>query len=640
MINTGRAPEGPEMEDSPRRVSAPSEEPDGVVGPNWGEPVTTDHLATMIRDNVQRLASRPAMRYQDGAGWRPVSYTELGEKIRSTANALVESGVQPGDMVGIFSPNRPEWTIADFAILSAGAVSVPIYATNTAKQAEYIVADADLSVIFVGDQAQYDKVVAFRSRTPGLKRIVVFDEKATLAGEDCRTFADFLATGAASSRDEEVDARIAAGSPDDLATLIYTSGTTGDPKGAVLTHANFFHQVRALDDRFDIGPGDTSLCFLPLSHAYERVWSIYVFAKGAENCYVLDPSRVVQAMAEVRPSTMVSIPRLYEKIYATVLDRVERGSAPRAKLFGWSIGVGGRYQRRRTAGESINPLLRVEHAVADRLVLAKVRDVVGGEKKVFAAGGAPLSKDIEEFFFATGILICQGYGLTETAALVTCNYPGGFKFGTVGKPVLGTDLRIAADGEIQVRGGNIMSGYYGRPDDTAAAFEDGWFKTGDQGMVDADGFVVITDRLKDIIITSQGKNIAPQHVESALGSDPYIEQLIVIGDRRAYLSALIEPDFAMLERYADEHGIPQTSRADLVVQPQIRALFDSRIAELSRELANYERVKRYTLVPREFTRENGELTPTLKLKRRVIEQEYADVIEAMYGATRQAPAAR
>ncbi len=594
--------------------------------------MTTDHLAAMIRDNALRCASRPAMRYQDGSSWRSITYAELGEQIRSVAKALIQSGVQAGDMVGIFSPNRPEWTIADFAILSVGAVSVPIYPTNTVKQARYVVNDAGISVIFVGEQAQHDKVLAFRSETLQLKSIIAFDTATTLSEDHSEHFADLLARGAASTRDEELTARIDAGVSSDVATLIYTSGTTGDPKGAVLIHANFFHQVRALDERFNVGPGDNSLCFLPLSHAYERAWSFYVFAKGAENCYLADPRRVVEAMAEVRPSIMVSVPRLYEKIYATVLDRVERGSAIKAKLFHWATGVGGRCQHRRTSGGSISPVLRAEHALADRLVLSKVRDVVGGEKKVFAAGGAPLSKDIEEFFFSAGVLICQGYGLTETTALATCNHPGAFRFGTVGKPVLGTDIRIANDGEIHIRGGNVMIGYHGKPGETAAAFQDGWFRTGDQGAFDDDGFLQITDRIKDIIITSQGKNVSPQRIESLLASDPYIEQLIVIGDRRTYLTALIEPVFPILERHADEHGIPYTSRADLVAHPLVMALYESRIRDLSRELANYEQVKRYTLVAKEFTQEGGQLTPSLKLKRKVIELEYAAVIDAMYDA--------
>ena len=303
--------------------------------------VMTDHLAAMIGESARRFGAAPAMRYEDGDTWKSLSYAVLFDQVRSAAKALLEAGVEAGDRVGIFSPNRPEWSIADFAILSVGAVSVPIYATNTAKQAQYVVADAGVSVIFVGDQVHYDKLRASLSVGSILTHIVVFDERVQVTGAGSESFAAFMARGSASTRDDELEARLRAAKPTDTATLIYTSGTTGDPKGAILTHANFFHQVRALDERFGVGPGDTSLCFLPLSHVYERAWSFYVYAKGAENCYLLDPRRVADAMVEVRPSLMVSVPRLYEKVYATVLDRVERGSAVKAALFRWAVGVGG-----------------------------------------------------------------------------------------------------------------------------------------------------------------------------------------------------------------------------------------------------------------------------------------------------------
>ena len=595
--------------------------------------MTTDQIAVAIRRTAHRFPTRPALRFRDHNGWRSMSYTQLDHRVRCAARALVDWGVQAGDRVGIFAPNGPEWTIADLAVLSVGAVTVPLYATITGKQAEYVVNDAGISLLFVGDQRQYDKVVGSMAATPTLRHVVVFDKDTSIADGAAEHFTDLMARGAGSASDAEVDARSAAVRPDDLATLIYTSGTTGAPKGAALTQANFLHQFEALDERFNVGPGDVSLCFLPLSHVYERAWTFYVLKSGAENCYLTDPKVVVEAMAEVRPTVMVSVPRLYEKIYATVVDRVERGSAAKAKLFHWAVGVGGRYQSLVFAAEQVAPMLRAQHAVADRLVLSKVRDVVGGNKKVLAAGGAPLRKDIEEFFFAAGLLICQGYGLTETTAMLTCNYPRAFRFGSVGTPVLGTELRIAPTGEIQVRGGNVMTGYFGKPEETAAAFEDGWFKTGDVGRIDADGFVFVTDRIKDLIITSQGKNVAPQPLEALLSSDPYIEQVVIVGDRRKYLSALIEPAFPILERYAAEAEIAYDSRAELVALPEIRALYDSRLIELSRELAGFERVKRFTLMPAEFTQESGELTPTMKLKRRVIEQKFAAEIDAMYDDT-------
>ncbi|MEI6624617.1 MAG: AMP-binding protein, partial [Actinomycetes bacterium] len=328
----------------------------------------TDHLAIMIDDNAKRFAAQPAMRVKVGESWRTISYAELGRRIDSVAKSLVDYGVKSGDMVAIFSPNCPEWTIADFAIMRAGAVSVPIYATSTAKQAEYVLTDADVSLVFVGDQAQYDKILSCPPDPARTLRVVAFDDDTALTGGDSVHLRDFEAAGAASSNGAEVQERMAAARPEDVATLVYTSGTTGQPKGAVITHANVFHQIHALDDRFNVGPGDSSLCFLPLSHAYERGWSFYIFATGAQNCYLQDPRRIAETMIEVRPSTMVSVPRLFEKIHATVVDRVDRGPAVKARLFEWAIDVGGKYQHQRYADESIGPILRAQHAVADRLV--------------------------------------------------------------------------------------------------------------------------------------------------------------------------------------------------------------------------------------------------------------------------------
>ncbi|CAN5822751.1 long-chain fatty acid--CoA ligase [soil metagenome] len=587
-----------------------------------------DHLAFMIRESVRAHGAKIAMRYKDGAAWRSISYAELGARIQAVAKALVESGIREGDMVGIYSQNAPEWTVADFGILSARAVSVPIYATNNAGQAEYIANDAGLKLVFVDGQDRYDKVMSFVGGGP--RSVVVFDRATKLSGEGSQYFDDFIRMGAASTRDAEVEKGLESAAAADVATVIYTSGTTGDPKGAMLTHQNFFHQFRALDDRFDVGEADRSLCFLPLSHVYERAWSFYVFRCGAQNNYLADPKNVVTCMPEVRPTAMVSVPRLYEKICATVKDRIGKGSGPRRALFRWAMDIGKKYEARKKERRPIGTLLAVRHRVADALVLSKIRDIVGGEKNFFSAGGAPLSQEIEEFFFAAGLLICQGYGLTETSPMVACNAPGAFKFGTVGRPILGCEVKIAPSGEILVRGGNVMKGYYKKPAATAEAFEDGWFKTGDVGAIDQDGFLQITDRIKDLIVTSQGKKVAPQHVESLFGSDPYVEHLAVLGDRRTYVTALIVPAFAILEQHARENGIPFASRQELVARKEIVALYEQHILEVGKSLAGFEQIKRFTLLPNEFSQEGGELTPTQKIKRRFVEQKYRAVIDAMY----------
>jgi long-chain acyl-CoA synthetase len=588
------------------------------------------HLALMIRSSVERYGDKIAMRSRESGDWEDITYNALGERIRLIAKALLEYKVDEGDMVGIFSQNRPEWAMADFGILTVKGVSVPIYATNTAKQAEYIVNDAQIKTIFVGDQIQYDKVKTFRDSSPSLRNIIVFDDAVALKGDDSIHFKDFLKLGEGSARESEIEKRLSTVSTDDIATIIYTSGTTGDPKGVMLTHANFFHQFYAVDANFTVGGEDRSLCFLPLSHVYERSWSYYVFNKGAENNYLEDPKMIVEYFQEVKPTAMVSVPRLYEKIYSTVFDRIERESALRNKLFKWAIEIGKKYHYAIKDKKFIGPYLGLRHRVADKLVLKKIRDIVGGPKNFFSAGGAPLSKDIEEFFFAADLLICQGYGLTESSPMISYNTPGDFKFGTVGKPVPECEVKISDSGEILARGPNIMRGYYNKPEETEQTIVDGWLKTGDVGIIDEEGFLIITDRIKDLIITSGGKNVAPQHIETAVGKDHYIEQIAVIGDRRKFVSALVVPSFAVLEAYAKENNIAFSTREELINKGEIIKFFQERIESQSEELANFEKIKKFTLLSNDFTQDGDELTPTLKIKRKVIAEKYKDIIDAMY----------
>jgi long-chain acyl-CoA synthetase len=368
-----------------------------------------------------------------------------------------------------------------------------------------------------------------------------------------------------------------------------------------------------------------------LSHAYERTRSNYVFRQGAVNNYIANQKEIIAYLSEVRPTCMVSVPRLYEKIYATVYDQVEKTGGLKKTLFNWAVATGIQYAYKKKDGELVGPILSTKHALADKLVLGKLRDVVGGYKKFFSAGGAALAKDIEEFFFACGVLICQGYGLTETSPMSTCNRPGEYKFGTVGKAVLECAIRVSDEGELQIKGPNLMKGYYNKPQATAEVFTtDGWFKTGDVGIIDEEGYIRITDRIKDLIITSQGKNIAPQHIEGVVGLDHYIEQVATIGDKRNYITALVVPSFEALEKYAKDNNIAFANREELVRHPEVVAFYRDRIDRQSAELANYEKIKRFTLMSQEFTQDGGELTPTLKLKRKVVMNKYADVIEHMY----------
>ncbi len=591
--------------------------------------MTKRHLVEIFRATVDEHGDRPALYWKIGTSWHSMTYSQALDQIESVAAGLVGLGIAEGDRVALFSQNRPEWALADYATLAIGAVTVPIYATNTPDQVAYILNQSGSKLVFVGDDEQKVTVESIAARCPQLEGIVVL---AGSGGGDVLTFAELRSQGKAQGHAAETAARRDRCGPDQLASIIYTSGTTGDPKGVMLSHANFAHQIDAIDEFFDVGPEDRSLCFLPLSHVYERAWSYLVYSMGAQNYYLSNPRDVVDYLPDVRPTAMVSVPRLYEKVYSGVMSNVESASRLRKRLFHWAIDVGGRHANALEAGTKPGWRLRTSHKLADRLVLGKIRDVVGGPKNFFSAGGAPLSATIEEFFLAAGLLVCQGYGLTETSPMVTCNSPGKYRFGTVGHPIPGCEIRIADDGEILVRGENVMQGYFDNPEATAAALRDGWFHTGDIGHIDEDGFLAITDRLKDIIITSGGKNIAPQRIETAIGRDHFIEQIATIGDRRKFISALIVPAFDVLEKWAAENEVAYSSRTELVNHPDVIAMYRQRIDRQSEDLAGYESVKAFVLLEREFSQESSEITPTQKIRRRIVEQSFAAEIDAMYAA--------
>lgn len=586
------------------------------------------HLAVMIRERSLGYSDLIAMRYKEGGSWKEISYSDLRTTIDSTAKALIDHGVKRGDRIGIFSQNMPYWSIADLAILSVGAVSVPIYATNTSTQAEYIVADAGSDILFVGGKEQLDRVRDFKAVHPG--KIIVMDGKTDIGGIDAMFMDDLIESGKGSGSGEELSRRLDGSHEDEVATIIYTSGTTGEPKGVMLTHANFYHQIDSVDAHFVVGPKDRSLCFLPLSHVYERAWSYYVLYKGAQNNYMDDHKKVLEYMSDVRPTCMVSVPRLYEKIYSTAYNRLSKASPIKRLVFNWAIKVGWSYNSAVASNEKPGPMLKFQHKYADKLVLKKIRDIVGGDKNFFSSGGAPLSKEIGEFFHSAGLLICEGYGLTETSPIISFNTPGSYRFGSVGKPAPLCEVRIADDGEIQVKGPNVMKGYYNLPEETEKAFVDGWFRTGDIGEFDGDGYLKITDRIKDIIITSNGKNIARQRVETTIGKDHYIEQIIAIGNGRKYISALVVPYFDALEEYARENDIIYKSREMLIKEKKIIEFYARRIREQSTELAHFEQVVKFKLLSKEFTEAAGEITPTLKNKRRVIVKRYGHLIDEMY----------
>jgi long-chain acyl-CoA synthetase len=589
------------------------------------------HLAFLIQERVARYGDKVALRGKEDGRWYEVSWRSLGEQVHAVAKGLIELGVKETDRVGICSANRPEWTIADLAILRARATSVPIYPTSTAKQAEYVAGDANIEVIFVGRQDQYDKARAVSAAGRKLTMVLFDPAVRREAGDGALPFQELLEMGRKAARDAEVEQRLARASRDDLLTLVYTSGTTGEPKGVMLDHASVLSALEAHDPRLlDPNEGDVSLCFLPLSHIFERCWTYYVLYRGMTNAYLEDPSKVIEALQEVKPTIMCAVPRFYEKIYATVFGRLRAAPPPRRKLFHWAIGVGAREGLYRKDGRRVPPALALQHAVADALVLKKIRDIVGGRIKFFPCAGAPLSREIEEFFWAAGIFICHGYGLTETCATVSCHEPRGFEFGTVGRPLQGVQVRIGEDDEILVKGPAVMRGYWGKPAATAEVLADGWFRTGDAGRLDGEGLLSITDRIKDLIKTSGGKYVAPQAIEATLGSDLLIEQVAVIGDQRRFVSALIVPAFPALEAWARAKGLACSSREELIRHPDVLRLVQERIDAQNVGLARHEQIKKFTLLARELTVEGGEITPTMKIKRRRMAEKYRDAIEAMY----------
>ncbi|MEZ4387400.1 MAG: long-chain fatty acid--CoA ligase [Candidatus Krumholzibacteriia bacterium] len=589
------------------------------------------NLPAMIAARAAALGEHPAMRFRSSGQWREISYATMERTIQAIARGLVALGLKPGDRVGIMSWNRPAWSLTDLGILRAGGVVVPIYPTSTGVQVEHITRDSGLRLLFVGGAQELATVREVRERLTGVERILVFDDAAASPADGYERFADWAAAAEDLGGDTEVARRQAALGPEQLATLIYTSGTTGEPKGVMLCHANFFHQFRAVNARFTVGPQDRSLCFLPLSHVFERTWTYYVFHQGATNYYLEDPKQVVAALADVKPTVMTGVPRIYEKMHATMHDRVERASALRRRIFAWAMRVGFTFHDRRLAGRPRGAWLRLQHALADALVLRKIRAVVGGPKNFLAAGGAPLAREIEETFLAAGLLVCQGYGLTETSPMLTCNCPDGLRLGTVGRPVCEVEIRIGEHDEIQVRGPNVMLGYWNRPDETAAIFtDDGWLKTGDVGALDADGFVRVTDRIKELIVTSGGKNIAPAAIEMMIGKDHYIEQIAVVGEGQRYLGALVIPSFEALEAWAVEQRIRFADRAELLRNHRVVEFFRERIQRQSAGLASFERIKSFQLLEHGFSLKRGEITPTLKLKRKVIHEHYKDVIDRLF----------
>lgn len=577
---------------------------------------------------VETYDKDAAFRHKDGGRFVDVSHREALERVYNAALGLQALGLAKQDRVALLSENRIEWPIADLAILSAGCINVPVYPTLPAKQVEYILADSEARAVFVSDDEQLAKIQESRPRLPTLLHVISFDPNCEADG--VLSMDALLARGNMIPDKPSYKELISTIGKFDWASIIYTSGTTGEPKGSILTHWNFLANVTGCLSVLKLGPSDSCLSWLPLSHVFERTAGYYVMlAAGATIAYAESIEKLVENMQDVSPTVMCSVPRFYEKTYARVLDTVEQGSGVKRSLFNWAIKTGHAYVSEKLAGR-VGFLTKRKKGVADKLVFRKLKVRTGGRIRFFVSGGAPLSPDINRFFHAAGIPILEGYGLTETAPVLACNTFEDLRFGTVGKPLPNVEIKIAEDGEILARGENVMQGYYKKPDETNEAIADGWFHTGDVGYLDDDGFLVITDRKKDVLVTAGGKNVAPQAIENRLKSSKFIDEAIIIGNQRRFITAVIVPNFENLEQYAAGKQLSHASHVELVGLPQVYEFYAAEIDGLCEEFATFERVKKFLLLDRPLSVETGELTPSLKVKRRIIESKYKDQIDSLY----------
>jgi long-chain acyl-CoA synthetase len=599
--------------------------------------MAADTLARMFWEQVERSGDRPAQQFKHGAGWTTITWREVGETVRELALGLLALGRAKGDSVALLSSSRAEWVQADFAIFTAGCVTVPVYPSYPPDLIAYIVNDSGARTIIVEDPAQLAKVLQAREKTPNLEHIIVISDydapqppKMVMTWESLRRLGrENAGTGALGSLLAE---RVASTRPTDLATIVYTSGTTGPPKGVMQTHGNHIAAVTASKQATPVEEGWVHLLFLPLAHSFARLESFLGVAHGLTTAFAENLDKVGENLRETRPHFICSVPRVFEKVYGRILAGVEAGSPAKKKIFNWAVSVGRDVSRHQQRGQPVPTTLELKRKIAHKLVFSKLHAALGGRLRWAVSGGAPLSRDIAEFFHAAGILLLEGYGLTETCPVLTFNRPDRYKFGSVGQTLPGVQVQIAADGEILARGPNIATlGYFKQPEATHEVFgADGWFHTGDIGTIDSDGFLFITDRKKDLIVTAGGMNIAPQNIENLLKADPFISQVMVYGDRRPYPVALITVSSDELSKFAREQGILTSEAAAIVKHPKVVERVGRTVEEKNTQLQSYARIKRFTVLPTDFTLDGGELTPTLKVKRKVVSQKYQDAIEELY----------
>jgi long-chain acyl-CoA synthetase len=586
-------------------------------------------LADLLTLAVEKHSAGSALRYKDQAkgAWVDVSYNELGEIVREFSLGLQDLGIEARDKVAILSNTRPEWTYSDFAVLCAGGTVVPIYQTNSPEECQYVLEHSESRAVVIEDAQQMEKIRKIRGQLPRLEHVISMEP---LEGDDVISMAALRERGRARPA-ADFDARIAGVQPSDVATYIYTSGTTGPPKGCIIDHANWRFMLDAAEEDGVLVENEVVYLFLPLAHAFARLIQLLSTDVGGTIVYwEKDPNKIVPNLVEVRPTYFPSVPRMFEKIYATAIGAVDKASPIKKAIFHWAIRIGRKVRELEQQGKKPGPLLSRQYAFADKQVLSKVRGLFGGRIKQCVTGAAPISQEILEFFWACGVPVMEGYGMTETSTGFTINRVEDHRFGSVGKAFRGCEIKIAEDGEVLLKGPNIFRGYYKNEEATRDTVKDGWLHTGDLGRLDADGFLFITGRKKDIIITAGGKNITPANLENGLKQNQYISQAVVYGDRRPYLTAIITLDPEAIAAYATDHNLGTTDVAELSKRPEIRGLVQKALDEVNEKVARVEQVKKFEILPHDLTQETGELTPTLKVKRNVVYEKYSDDFNRLY----------
>ena len=585
-------------------------------------------LADLFPAAVRKHGAKRAVVYKDDSGvWVSKTYAEVGDIVRKLSLGLMGLGIEKGDKVAILSNTRPEWTYVDFAALSAGATVVPIYQTNSPEECQYVLENSDAVAVVVEDDEQLEKVRRVRDQCPKLEHLILMNGKSGDA-----ISLDALAERGASGTDADWEQRYNSVGPDDICTFIYTSGTTGPPKGCVISHGNYRSMLAMVHEVSVLGSDEVTYLFLPLAHSFALLIQFGTFDLGATLAYwERDPLKILPNLSEVKPTYFPSVPRIFEKIYTAATAAVDKEGGLKKTVFDWAVGIGKKVRKLEREGKRPGPLLALQHSIADKQVLSKIRALFGGNLKLAVTGAAPINPEILEFFDAAGVLILEGWGMTETSTAATIATPEDFKFGTIGKPFPGTEVKIADDGEILVKGPNVFQGYYKNPEATAETLVDGWLHTGDLGEYDADGYLKITGRKKDIIITAGGKNITPANLEGEIKQHPLVSQCVVIGDRRPYLVAVVTLDPEEAVAFARDRGLPQDPEA-IAANVDIRESIEAHVERINQKFARVEQVKKIEILPVDFSQEGGELTPSMKVKRNVVADKYAERIEALYAA--------